>query len=176
MQIMVTLQELANRLGLSYWQTQRLVAELRAPLGDMCKGVQGRPLFIAPEAIAMIERAMMLYKEGTPLRELANVVKSEMHGTEKISSNEHNTFVQPAANGSQELVKTLQNQIDDLRRERDRLLGLIDNGQAQIKELQGQVRDLERLALPSHSSQNSSNGQGERLSRWQALRMLVLGR
>jgi DNA-binding transcriptional MerR regulator len=142
---MLTIDVLADRLGLSPWQTRRLIYALRPVLGDLLKSTKGRPLGISPQAIGILERAAALKASGVPLKGLAEIVQSELSGNGKERDNEQprvqTTALEPA-NHLQSLLEAKDALIEELRRDRDHWREL-------ALKLQAQVEGLQRLAIPA---------------------------
>jgi len=142
---MLTVEMLANRLGLSLWQTRRLIYALRPILQGMVVSAKGRPLEVDPQAIGILERAAYLKASGVPLTEVAKVVQRELSPIAEISTDKDigmQSLAQEPANVMQEVLKAKEALIEELRKERDywREMAL---------KLQGQVEALQRLALPA---------------------------
>jgi len=142
---MLTVGDLSSRLGLSEWQTRRLIYALRPVLQGLLVSAKGRPLEISPQAIGIIERAAQLKASGIPLGRLAKVVQSELGGNGKERSNENPEAQTPAlepANHLQALLGAKDALIEELRRDRDHWRDL-------ALGLQEQLEELQRLALPA---------------------------
>jgi len=142
---MLTVDLLANRLGLSPWQTRRLIYALRPVLGGLLKSAKGRPLEVSPQAIGILERAVELKASGIPLGRLAEVVQSELGGNGKERNNgdsEAQTLALEPASHLQALLEAKDALIEELRRDRDRWRDL-------AMRLERQVEELQRLALPA---------------------------
>ena len=142
---MLTVGDLSSRLGLSEWQTRRLIYALRPVLQGLLVSAKGRPLEVSPQAIGILERAAQLKASGVPLSRLAEVVQSELGGNGKERSNgdsEEQTLALEPANHLQTLLEAKDGLIEELRRDRDHWRDMA------IK-LQSQVEELQRLALPA---------------------------
>ena len=141
---MLTVGDLSSRLGLSEWQTRRLIYALRPVLQDLLVSAKGRPLEVSPQAIGILERAAQLKASGVPLRRLAEVVQSELGGNGKERSNgdfEVQTLALEPASHLQALLEAKDTLIEELRRDRDHWREL-------ALKLQKQVEEFQRLALP----------------------------
>jgi len=142
---MLTVGDLSSRLGLSEWQTRRIIYALRPVLGDLLTSAKGRPLEVNPQAIGILERAAQLKASGIPLGKLAEVVQSELGGNGKERSNgdsEAQTLALEPANHLQALLEAKNEIIAELRRERDHWRDL-------ALRLEQRVEELQRLALPA---------------------------
>jgi len=142
---MLTVGDLSSRLGLSEWQTRRLIYALRPVLQGLLVSARGRPLEISPQAIGILERAAQLKASGIPLGRLAEVVQSELGGNGKERSNgdfEAQTLALEPANHLQALLEAKDALIEELRRDRDHWRDM-------VLELQKQVEELQRFALPA---------------------------
>ena len=142
---MLTIGDLSSRLGLSEWQTRRLIYALRPVLQGLLVSAKGRPLEVSPQAIGILERAAQLKASGVPLGGLAEVVQSELGGNGKERSNgdsEEQTLALEPANHLQALLEAKDTLIEELRRDRDHWRDL-------ALKLQEQVEELQRLALPA---------------------------
>jgi len=110
---------------------------------------------VSDQGLAVLGRMLELERDGSTIEEAASTVKDEL-GTRaddrQDSAAERRASVEaPGA----ELVSVLKHQVDDLRGERDRLMGLLEQAQAM---------------LPTSSASR------QRLGRWAALRAVVTGR
>jgi len=142
---MLTVSDLSSHLGLSEWQTRRLIYALRPVLQGLLVSAKGRPLEISPQAIGIIERAAQLKASGVPLGGLAEIVQSELGGNGKERGNEDSeaqTLALETANHLQTLLEAKDALIEELRRDRDHWRDM-------ALKLQGQVEELQRLALPA---------------------------
>ena len=148
---MLTVGVLSNRLGLSIWQTRRLIYALKPVLQGLLKSKPGQPLEVSPQAIGILERAAQLRGSGIPLSGLAAIVQDELGE----NGNEHGdgqpklqTLALEHANPPQGLISELraritdlQTQIEELRRDKLYL-------QEQLARALEQLEDLQRRALP----------------------------
>jgi len=142
---MLTISDLSARLGLSEWQTRRLIYALRPVLRDLLVSARGRPLEVSPQAIGILERAAQLKASGIPLGRLAEVVQGELGGNGKHGNGadpEPQTLALEPANHLQALLEAKDALIEELRRDRDHWREL-------ALRLQTRLEELERLALPA---------------------------
>lgn len=142
---MLNVEMLSNRLGLSPWQTRRLIYALRPVLQGMVVSANGRPLEVSPQAIGILERAVQLKARGIPLSRLAKVLQEELQGPGNNEENKENPgagLAQDPTNLLQALLASKEALVEELRRERDYWRDL-------ALKLQGQVEELQRLALPA---------------------------
>jgi len=142
---MLTIGDLSSRLGLSEWQTRRLIYALRPVLRGLLVSARGRPLEVSPQAIGILERAAQLKASGIPLGRLAEVMQSELGGNGKERSNgnsEAQALALEPAKHLQALLEAKDALIEELRRDRDHWRDM-------ALKLQSQVEELQRLALPA---------------------------
>lgn len=148
---MLTLKELQIRLGMSEWPVRRLLDALAPLLQGQLHRKPGQPLQVDSAALGLLERAKVLMERGTARGDLVQVLQGELQGLERVN-----------ANASSDAGKS--EQTDDLVAELRRVIERLETDNDWLK-----ARLEERMvALPA-------NSQG-RLSRLQALRVVLLGR
>lgn len=195
---MFNVKELAKRLGLTEWQTRKLVYACRPLLegqqGWLGYGQNGE-LLIGTGALALLERAKELKLAGTPGKALAARLAEELgkplpeadgKGRQTPASpaatpNPNSTSNPTARDPRDELIEELRARIQDLKQreedlqaERDRLLKIIENQAEQLRALMpgpGTGSGPEPKASPAQGT-----GAGIRIGRWRALRYALLGR
>ena len=142
---MLTVGDLSSRLGLSEWQTRRLIYALRPVLRDLLVSARGRPLEVSPQAIGILERAAQLKASGIPLGRLAEALRTELgdNGGDRNNGdfNAQALALEPAKH-LQALLEAKDALIEELRRDRDHWREL-------AMRLERQVEELQRLALPA---------------------------
>ena len=151
---MMTVREIASRLGLSEWAARRLLYACRPLLnGLQGYGSHGEWL-INPQAIPILERAKELRAQGIRLQELCTRLAQEMGQSRNGSPSVGEQACASREQGdAQALIEALQQQIAHLREENAWLRAKLDEALARIP------------ALPAPA----------RLSRWQALKIALLG-
>lgn len=150
------LKDVENRFGLSEHQARRLVRALAPVLRDHVKRGRDNRLLLDDSALVILERAVGLWRDGVSLRDLSQTVAGEL---ENGAPYQHDGHVRnhahplsdhcPACAAREELFR-------ELRADKERLLKLIEDLQARIP------------ALPAPN--------GLKLTRWQALKIALLGR
>jgi len=142
---MLTIRDLSSRLGLSEWQTRRLIYALRPVLRDLLVSARGRPLEVSPQAIGILDRAAELKASGVPLNRLAQVLQSEL-GQDGEPGSDRDSGAQALAlepaKHLQDFLEAKDALIEELRRDRDHWREL-------AMRLERQVEELQRLALPA---------------------------
>jgi DNA-binding transcriptional MerR regulator len=151
---MMSVKDVASRLGLSEWAARRLLYACK-PLLDGLQGYGSHgEWLINPQAIPILERAKELRAAGIRLQELCSRLAQEMAPSQNGSPlNGEQVCASREQGDAQALIKALQEQIAHLREENAWLRAKLDEALARIP------------ALPP-----------ARLSRWQALKLLLLGR
>ena len=144
---MLTVGDLSNRLGLTKWQTRRVVYALRPVLGSALRSANGQALQVDSSVIGILDRAAQLRASGTSLGRLADVIREELGSNGKHPSEEVKTL-QPLAldrasppQGWVELVDELRERVHGLERDKIYL-------QEQLVHALGRCEALEQLALP----------------------------
>jgi len=143
---MLTLDVLSKRLGLSEWQTRRMVYALRPLLQELQTSKPGQALQIPSSSIGVFERAAQLKSEGHSLPTLAKVLQEEMQENSKATATPQSTSQE------QPLQEHLQESASPLA-EPWRLVIEAKNEQlAEMREriafLEARIEKLEPLALP----------------------------
>ena len=142
---MLTIGDLSARLGLSEWQTRRLIYTLRPVLQGLLISAKGKPLQVKPQAIGILDRAAQLKASGVPLTRLAQVLRSELGRDGEPGSDGDSgaqTLALEPAKHLQALLEAKEAMIAELRQDRDKWRDL-------ALKLQSQVEELQRLALPA---------------------------
>jgi len=159
---MLTLKELQDRLAMNEWPLRRLIDAVAPLLQGQLHRKPGQPLQVDSAALGLLDRAKVLFERGTPRSHLVEVLQGELQGLQRSAantsadvSNYQQIPLQSPTAPSAELVDVLKRQVDDLRGERDRLLGLLEQGA--------------QAALPASTQSH------QRLGRWAALRAVVSG-
>jgi hypothetical protein len=144
---MLELKDIQSRFGLSEHQARRLLRALAPVLRGRVRRGRDNRLLLDDGACAIVERAVGLWRSGVALRDLSQTVASEL-GESAMYSDAVATHERCQACAAREEL------IRELRADKERLLRLVEELQARIP------------ALPAPA----------RLSRWQALKIVILGR
>lgn len=137
---MLEVRQLADRLGLSEHQTRRLLRSLDGVLqGHVRRGRDNR-ILVDHSAIALLDRAVSLWREGIPLRNLSETIANELQNR---SSHVENGKVlkpeQPMQNHHQcPTCNAYRQQIEHL--------------EGEIRWLRDQLEELQARALPPAGS------------------------
>jgi len=151
----LTVKEVASRLGLSEWAARRLLYACRPLLNELQGYGSHGEWLINPQAIPILERAKELRAQGIRLQELCPRLAQEMKSGQNGSPfGDEQACANREQGDAQALIKALQEQIAHLREENAWLRAKLDEALARIP------------ALPAPA----------RLSRWQALKIVILGR
>jgi len=151
---MLTVDVLSTRIGLSVWQTRRLVYALRPLLQGFLYSKPGQALQIKPDAIGIIECGASLKASGVTLKGLAATLQRELDDTKgKPRLEESPPALQDSALGSANArakvealtfkVELLEKRVNELENDRDAWQKLALNLQEQLAE---SVNDFETLA------------------------------
>lgn len=159
--------ELSKRFGISEKSVRRRLDILKPVLDQHLTTGRQNAILLTDSGIAIFDRLIQLEQQDklSPTAALDKVT-SEVHNGLSGASKHEEVTVQPLDQTvpppTADLIHVLKQQVEDLRLERDRLLGIIEGQQSQMQ-----------LMLPG-----SKDGTDEepRLSRWQHLRALVSGR
>jgi len=144
---MIELKDVENRFGLTEHQTRRLLRALAPVLhGHVRRGRDNR-LLLDDGACAILERAVSLWRSGITLRDLCQTVASELSESSSHSSHALAPDQCQACQVREELIR-------ELKADKERLLKMLEELQARLP------------ALPAPPG----------LSRWQALKIAILGR
>jgi hypothetical protein len=144
---MLELKDIQSRFGLSEHQARRLLRALAPVLRGRVRRGRDNRILLDDGACAIVERAVGLWRSGVALRDLSQTVASEL-GESAMYSDAAGTHERCQACAAREEL------IRELRADKERLLRLVEELQARIP------------ALPAPA----------RLSRWQALKIVILGR
>ncbi len=157
---MLSVKEIAARLGLSEWQARRLLYACKPLLNGMQGYGSHGEWLINPQAIGLLERAKDLRAQGIRLQELCSQLAADLNPSPNGSSSDPLQSSASREQGDEQaLIHTLKEQIEYLKGENAWLRAKLDETLARIP------------ALPAPASA----GQGPRLSRWQALKIAILG-
>jgi len=162
---MFNVKELAERIGLTEWQTRKLIYACRPLLngeqGWLGYGQNGE-LQISSQALAILERAKDLRLAGKPRKEIGKLLAAELGKplSDETGKPRQESASRPAnPDYRDELIKEMRSRIESLERDKSYL-------QAKLDEALGKIP-----ALPS-----APKHEGSQLSRWRALRYALLGR
>lgn len=162
---MLTIQDISQRFGLSKKSVRRRLDSLGPTISQHLDTGRQNAILFSDAAVSIFDRLMQLEAQDKLSPSAAiEKLKSELANGGNHVSEERGNGAQTVPSTSPELVGVLTRQIEDLRTERDRLLAIIENQEEQIR------------ALMPGPTEPQPNGQGNGLSRWLALRVLVLGR
>jgi hypothetical protein len=151
---MMELKDIQSRFGLSEHQARRLLRALAPVLRGRVRRGRDNRILLDDGACAIIERAVELWRSGVALRDLSQTVASEMGD---VTSHWPSGGELDQAKPSQDQCPLCQSRdalIAHLREENAWLRAKLDEALARIP------------ALPAPA----------RLSRWQALKIVILGR
>jgi hypothetical protein len=157
---MLSVKDVANRIGLSEWGARRLLYACKPLLdGLQAHGSHGEWL-ISPQAIGMLERAKDLRSQGIKLQEICSRLASEMpnHSNESRATQVQTSTSQEQDN-VQALTRVFEQQIEYLKSENMWLRNKLDETLTKVPA----------LPAPQPDSLHTIN-------RWQALRIALLGR
>lgn len=163
---MLELKAVANHLGLSEHQARRVLRALTPVLQAGIKRGRDNRILVENGDLAIMERAVALWHGGLPLRDLSQTVASELgngnyHGSVSLVPNlaKPPSDHCPTCEAREELVR-------ELRADKTRLI-------EELSEARQQIR-----ALAPGQLANGNGGPSSRpsLTRWRALRYIVLGR
>jgi len=163
---MYTVKDLAERFGLHPKRVRERLAVL-SPLIDpyLVEGKQNAKL-LTDGGLAIFDRLIQLEREGLTVQAAVQKLQNELSHGQKTP--DQRASLEPASNGNNdkdELIAVLKEELQYLRQERDRLLGIIENQSEQLRAL-----------LPGPKPQNGQDGPAKKLTRWQALKIAILGR
>ena len=144
---MLGLGDLQSRLGLSEHQARRVLRALAPVLHGRVRRGKDNRILLDDGALAIIERAVGLWRSGIALRDLCQTIATELGESAKYSPAGGMSDRCPACAAREELIR-------ELKADKERLVKLIEELQARIP------------ALPAPA----------RLSRWEALKIALLGR
>jgi hypothetical protein len=132
---MLELKDVEGRFGLSEHQARRLLRALEPVLQGRVKRGRDNRLLLSDDALAILERAVGLWRDGLPLRDLGPTVAAELGNGAPC---EHNGAAQdhakppsdhcPACQVREELIR-------ELRADKERLLQLLEDAQAQVRAM-----------------------------------------
>ena len=164
---MLTLKDLAARYELSSKQARRYWESVSHLIAPYCQRGPHNTALVSEQAIPVFDRLSELLRDGLSLPGATQQIANEMNGngfaeSKLIRNSEHTARQIESTAYRDELIEEMRAQVQDLRKERERLLGLLEESQAQVRQLM--------LPAPKPESQQPL------MSRWQALRALVLGR
>jgi hypothetical protein len=157
---------LCERYGLTVKQVRdRLTALSPALTAHLLQGKHGAKV-LTDGGLAIFDRLMQLERGGLSVSAAAEKIQEEC--SPGVTSPTSTSVSPPSANGESLVIELLTRQVEDLRQERDRLLAMLEGKDEQLRAL-----------MPGPASETTPfQGSGERvrLSRWQAFKVLVLGR
>ncbi len=163
---MLELKTVADRCGLSEHQARRVVRALSPVLQDRLKRGKDNRILLDNSALMIVDRAVNLWRGGLPLQNVSQTVATEITNgaktgadglTDRLPNHEQPTHNHcTTCEAREDLVK-------ELRTDKERLLRLLEDSQAQIRQ----------LMLPPPKTGDSSPPP---ITRWQALRIALLGR
>ena len=161
---MLTIQELAERFGISEKSVRRRLDSLSSVIGQHLSTGRQNAILVTDAGLAIFDRCMQLERQDklSPSSSVEKVI-SEIQTSHSTVFNQEKSAVQTQSSDQSELVRVLNRQIEDLREERNRLLTIVESQGDQIKAL-----------MPGPQERSSSNER--RFTRFQALRFVLLGR
>jgi len=162
---MLTIQDVSKRFGISEKTVRRRLDSL-SPVIDqhLTTGAQNA-IMVKDAGLAIFDRVMQLIQQGklspsAAIEKVINEVQQPDTALDKQGGSAVQTFDQLVPEPTKELIDMLKQQADDLRGERDRLLGIVESQQDQIQ-----------LMLPGSISEDSMDKRG----RWQHLKAALFG-
>jgi len=164
----MTIADLRQRFSLSDKAVRRRLDALAPVIAPFVSRGENNAILLSDAGVAIFDRLIQVERETKRgLRAAAEVVISEVRNgrepEDKPGTNADNLSVR-----RDEVIELLRAQVEDLRRERDRLLAMLEAKEEQIKAL-----------MPGPSAPPSSGEGGiphPGLSRWRALKYALLGR
>lgn len=163
--VMYTVKDLSERFGLHSKRVRERLAAL-SPLIDpyLAEGKQNAKL-LTDGGLSVFDRLMQLEQEGLTVQAAIQKLKDELSDGQKTPGQRASSErVSNGADAKDELIAVLKEQLLHTQQERDRLLGIIENQSEQLRAL-----------MPGPKAQNGQGG-NPALTRWQALKVLVLGK
>ncbi|MEM4723524.1 MAG: hypothetical protein QXP01_00765 [Candidatus Hadarchaeum sp.] len=164
---MMTIQDLAERFGISEKSVRRRLDILGPVLAPYLTTGRQNAILLNDSGVAVFDRLLQIERQDklSPSA-AAERVKRELQDSDKAVSGQGRSTVQSPPDGIGELVTVLSKQVEDLRAERDRLLSIIEQQGEQLRAL-----------APGPKPQSSQDGNpAGKLTRWQALKIAILGR
>lgn len=161
---MIGIADLRRRFGLSDKAVRRRLDALYPVIAPFLSRGENNAILLSDAGVAIFDRLIQVERETKRgLRAAAEVVIAEVRNGREPEGKPRENADKPTSNRD-EVIELLRAQVEDLCRERDRLLALLEAKEEQIKAL-----------MPGPSSPPPSGGI-PRLSRWRALRYALLGR
>lgn len=164
---MLSIQDLSQRFGISEKSVRRRLDSLKPVLDQHLTTGRQNAILLKDSGIAIFDRVMQLEQQDklSPSAALEKVISEVGKGFSEVSKDEQGVVQSigqavPAPN--EELVEVLKQQVSDLRNERDRLLGIIENQNEQMQAM-----------LPGSTEEPPPS---EKRSRWSHLKAVVTGR
>jgi predicted transcriptional regulator len=172
--MLLTKSEIAQRYGLTERQVRHRLTALDGLLTGHVSLGQGGQRVLDDFAVAIFDRLMQLEREGLSPSAAVSRIREEVPADANGSGGapERQEGVRAGQPLSEAVIEELRarladkdKQIEDLRSERDRLLSIIEQQGEQVRAL-----------MPGPAAADGPEGRGECLTRWQALKYLLLGR
>lgn len=166
--IMMNVQDLANRYGLHPKRVRERLAELGSLVDPHLVRGRQNAILITDAALAIFDRLVQLEKEGYSIPTAVQVMQKE--ALVQQPTNGHLNGDGAATDGStpevQEIVTQQNVTIQHLQKEVEWLRKMVETKDQQLSEKDQVIRAV--TAGPKIETQH--------LSRWQALRLAILGR
>lgn len=161
--VMMTIKDLAERFGISEKSVRRRLDSLSPVISQHLTTGRQNAILLTDSGVSIFDRLIQLERQDklSPTA-AAERVKSELQNGISPMSDHGVGPVPTVPNVPNELVEVLTRQVEDLRSERDRLLSIIEEQGQQIRAL-----------MPGPTELRNKNNQ--RLTRWQALKVVLLG-
>lgn len=168
---MLTINDLADRLGLSVPQTRRLLRSVDSVVQSGVSRGRSNQIRISTDVVGILDRARSLWIDsGLTLDDLPDALSAELNsdnpasdGASRLSSSHEGDLPE----GWRRYVEHLEAELTKRDRERDRLLAMLEGRDEQIRAL-----------MPGRSEDHvpAPEGGNGRMGRLQALRYAVFGR
>jgi len=167
---MMGIADLRERFGLSDKAVRRRLDALSPVIAPFVSRGENNAILLSDAGVAIFDRLIQVERETKRgLRAAAELVISEVQNGREPEGKAGANADKPAANRD-EVIELLRAQVEDLRRERDRLLAMLEAKEEQIRAL---------MPGPSASPSSGSGGGGvprPGFSRWRAFKYALLGR
>jgi len=136
--MMLEIKQVAERLGLSEHQTRRVLRALDTVLRGFVKRGRDNRILLDDRAIAILDRAVALWRSGIPLRDLHQAVADELNNTDSNRGERDSGLAPNRANPAQDLCESHRLMISHLEEE--------------VRWLRAQLEELQQRALPPTGS------------------------
>jgi DNA-binding transcriptional MerR regulator len=197
---MLDVHALSARLGITVDQLRYLLEQIGPVLEPFRRTGQKNKILLSQEALPVLERALQLKKDGLALDSVRETITKELQSESHIHSTVNysespeasKTHVQndsdifpndPKLLLSSALIEELRNrvrdkeqQVNDLKVERDKLLSILESKEQQILALMPARPDDSLNGVGQGSGTNGNHHDKRRPSRWRAFMYVVFGK